>query len=129
MRLDIHAVVQNAPNSDQVGPHCPIQQKMSRLANQAGLRSGTITAVAQMEAAHHRPKFWPRRAAGAVWIRSNISQASDQQHLVAAPRCIPEPFLGVGKDLDDVFLGGRRQPKARQRLLAGGPNPLLGSTA
>ena len=129
MRLDLHAVVQNPTNANQVGPHCPIKQEVSRLANQAILCPGAIAAVAQMVAAHREPEFWPRGAAGAFWIGSYISQTGDQQRLVASSRSVPEPLLGVGEDLDYVFLGGRRKPKVWQRLLTGSPNSLGGSLA
>ena len=73
MRFNLHAVVQNPTNANQVGLHCPIQQEVSRLANQAILGPGAIAAVAQMVAAHCEPKFRPRGAARAFWIGNNIS--------------------------------------------------------
>jgi hypothetical protein len=97
--------------------------------NQAILYTGAIATVAQMVAAHRKPKFRPRGAACALWIGSYISQTGDQQQLVAASRHVAELLLSVGKDLDYIFLGGQREPITRQRLSTFGLSPLHSAPA
>ena len=73
VRLNLHPVMQNPTNANQVSTHRPIKQEVSRPADQAILCSRAIAAVAQMVAAHREPKFRPRSAAGAFWIGGNVS--------------------------------------------------------
>ncbi len=108
MRGDLHAVVQNPSDADQVDPYHPIQQQMSRLANRAVLCPSTVAAVAQMVAAYQGSQFRARRAAGSLRIGRDIAQSRDEKHLVAPPCHVPEPLLCAGQDMNDVRLSRQR---------------------
>ena len=124
MAIDLHGIVQDATNADQIGPRNAIEQDVSRLSYQTIGRSSSASTVAQMVAAHGAPEFRPCHAAGTFGIRCNVSQTGNQQCLVAPPRDLAEPVLRVREELDDVLFRGRGKSIDRHRSSAGSVNPM-----
>jgi hypothetical protein len=59
MSFQLHAVIQNAADANQIGLAGPIKQDMTRLSDQTIGRSRVATTVAQVIAANAGAEFGP----------------------------------------------------------------------
>ena len=116
--------MQNPADADQTRAGHTIKQQMPWPMHSAVSGWGMVLAMAQMKAAHRMPKLWSRDATEASWIGGNVAKAGHEQGLVALPGSFAEAILRIGKEVDDVFFGGRRQPIDRHRLAPGFTDPV-----
>ena len=87
--LNIHGVVQDAANANDLGLQAAVKQEMSRPPNaSAGL--GACAAMAQVIGANAIANLGTRHAAGTERIGRDIAKARREQRFATAARASPK---------------------------------------
>lgn len=102
VQFQLHCVVQNAADTDQLGLKNTIEQQMSRAIHNAGFIACAIAAVAQMITGHYRTEFRALATSETCGIISKISQRRYEKPLVALARRASEAIFRLGQNINDI---------------------------
>jgi hypothetical protein len=94
--LDLHAIVQDTTDTDQIGAAYTIKQEMPRPTYPALNEPNVVPAVSQMVTTHPGSKFRPRDATVAFGIGGNIAEGNDEKRLIAPSADFAELILRIG---------------------------------
>ena len=122
--LDLHRVVENATDADQIWTDESVKQEVSRTENDPVLGSCVLTAVPQMIAANILAELWPKQASNPFRFSRDIAHVSSQKPLVAKTTDLAEIRFGVGEQVNDISQSSPSKAVDRHMLFAGTADPV-----
>lgn len=97
MPFDLHCVVQDTTDADQVGAGKAIEQQMTGTDHEAVLDPRAFPAVAQVIAAHVFAKLGPGDAVDPLRLGRHVPKGRHQQAFIAEAGDLPEVLIRPGK--------------------------------
>ncbi len=102
MSLDLHGVMQDAPNPDNLDIDLTKQQKVARPTYHPAINRGAVAAVTQMIAADPFPKLGTQLYAYSTDVCRNVAKCRGQQCFVTTTSDLAKQIISVvekGRDI------------------------------